>query len=501
MLKTLVITGWKVDFICAAALIYQKIPNTEIMAASRKSLPYTLRGLAKKNAGYDTIYILGVPLTDNPKELLSACRLLHNKKTAIIWLSTYPVPHKIPEGVEKYLTIPQSDKKTLLCRFTADYFKISRKISQYMNIERVARFSGEGIGNDASKERCHLIEAGMSRFRRFQDSNTLIEIIHFLADNTPLGTKEKNILAEYSKYGHRELRGASKSIIRIKKVSEIVGKEGNCSVLITGETGTGKETVANLIHGYSPRNDAPFIAFNCADLSPQLLESRLFGHEKGAFTGAEKSRKGAFELADGGTLFLDEVGELPLNVQAGLLRVLQEQRFFKLGGEKETAVDVRIIAATNRNLPKMIKEGKFREDLFYRLNVVNIHIPPLRDRPEDIQAIADSFMINKKYMKLTEQQLDCLKSYSWPGNIRELRNFLERAIVLRQFDFPALMSEYQNSFSSSTLPDNDILKETIQHKVQSVYEKYHHNKTHAAKALGITVNTLKKYLIQNNTNL
>ena len=302
------------------------------------------------------------------------------------------------------------------------------------------------------------------------------------------------MLEEFKKYGHRELKGKSAAIEYLWGISKRAGAEGKCRVLITGETGTGKETVANLIHGHSPRKVEPFIAFNCADLTPHLLESRLFGHEKGAFTGADKRKQGAFEIANGGTLFLDEVAELPLDAQAGLLRVLQEGRFFRLGGETEIEVDVRVIAATNRNLPNAVKAGDFREDLFYRLNVINIHIPPLRERPEDIEVIAGDIMARHGVKKLSAKQVEDLKAYQWPGNVRELENILESGIVLGIDDFGKIIAEHRKMFSAPDLPQSDLLDDAVRLHVRRILDKNDGNKSRTAKSLGISLNTLKKYL-------
>ncbi|MDZ7263313.1 MAG: sigma-54 dependent transcriptional regulator [candidate division KSB1 bacterium] len=208
------------------------------------------------------------------------------------------------------------------------------------------------------------------------------------------------------------------------------------TVLITGESGTGKELIARAIHQASPRRNAPFVAVNCAALAENLLESELFGHEKGAFTGADRQRKGRFELAEKGTLFIDEVGEMPLTTQVKLLRVLQEQTFERVGGTESIKVDIRIVAATNRNLEEMIQAGRFRDDLYYRLNVVRIHIPPLRQRKSDIPLLIDYFL--KKYASenkkdisgLSREAMDQLMKYDYPGNVRELENIIEQAVVL-----------------------------------------------------------------------
>ena len=207
------------------------------------------------------------------------------------------------------------------------------------------------------------------------------------------------------------------------------------TVLLLGESGTGKELAARAIHEASPRAAGPFIRVNCAALPENLLESELLGHEKGAFTGAHSLKRGRFELADGGTLFLDEIGELPLELQAKLLRVIQERQFERLGGNSTITVDVRLIAATNRSLQQAVEEGRFRADLFYRLNVVPIKLPPLRERQEDIHLLLDHFLAesnrdNGKQVRLSREVLDFLRTYSWPGNVRELQNLVERLVIM-----------------------------------------------------------------------
>jgi len=223
----------------------------------------------------------------------------------------------------------------------------------------------------------------------------------------------------------------------IQDVLEIIGKVActNSTIFISGETGTGKELIAKAIHNYSLRKDKPYIKLNCAAIPENLLESELFGHERGAFTDAKEMRKGRFELADEGTLFLDEVGDLSLTLQAKLLRVLQEQEFERLGGTKTIKVDVRIVAATNRNIKEMVQKGSFREDLFYRLNVIPLHSPPLRDRGDDVILLSRYFLErfcrrHGKERTLMPDAEVMLKAYDWPGNIRELENSMERIVLL-----------------------------------------------------------------------
>jgi transcriptional regulator with PAS, ATPase and Fis domain len=208
------------------------------------------------------------------------------------------------------------------------------------------------------------------------------------------------------------------------------------SILITGESGVGKELVADAIHGLSPRKDKPLIKVHCAALAASLLESELFGHEKGAFTGATARKRGRFELANEGTLFLDEIGEIDQNLQIKLLRVLQEKKFERVGGEETVETDVRIVAATNKDLKAEIEKGNFREDLYFRLNVVNIHVPPLRERKDDIPLLITAFLKEfseengKNIEGINEKARSCLYAYDWPGNIRELRNCMESAVVM-----------------------------------------------------------------------
>jgi Nif-specific regulatory protein len=229
--------------------------------------------------------------------------------------------------------------------------------------------------------------------------------------------------------------GASGALQQVLSIVKKVARS-NSTILIRGETGTGKELIAGAIHHNSARANRAFVKVNCAALQENLLESELFGHEKGAYTSADKQRIGRFEQADGGTLFLDEVGDMSPSTQAKILRVLQEHEFERLGGTRTLRVDVRLIAATNRNLTQMVQEGRFREDLFYRLNVVSVEMPPLRDRKEDITALADFFVkrftneLKKRTDGIQPEALKVLMRHNWPGNIRELENVIERAVLL-----------------------------------------------------------------------
>ena len=229
----------------------------------------------------------------------------------------------------------------------------------------------------------------------------------------------------------------SESMKRIFQLADQVSQQPT-TVLLTGESGTGKEVVARFIHGRSPRRDHAFVAINCSAIPETLLESELFGHEKGSFTGAVQTRRGRFELADGGTLFLDEIAEMGADLQAKLLRVLQNQQFERIGSDRTMSVDVRVIAATNKDLAQSIANGSFREDVYYRLNVFPIHIPPLRERRDDILPLAKSFLkslstrMGKPVHSISPEAMELLRSYDWPGNARELANAIERALIVSQ---------------------------------------------------------------------
>ncbi len=308
----------------------------------------------------------------------------------------------------------------------------------------------------------------------------------------------------------REFFGNSNKIMRLLASVEKLAKSSDTTLLIEGESGTGKEVFAKYIHQNSPRSSGPFIQINCSAIPKELAESELFGHEKGAFTGAlQKTKLGKFELANGGTILLDEIGELSLDLQVKLLRVLQEKKFYRLGGEKEIAVDVRVLAATNRNLEDEIKNGNFRADLFYRLNVARILVPPLRERKEDIPVLALGFLkefagkFNKNIKGIDPEALNLLVSYSWKGNIRELRNVMERAALLIEEDE---LKEKHLSFLVDSSPakiiedDGFVLKIppkgiqidlVLRTLIQKTLSITNGNQVRAAKILGLSRSKLR----------
>jgi DNA-binding NtrC family response regulator len=295
---------------------------------------------------------------------------------------------------------------------------------------------------------------------------------------------------------------------KIKDIMDVVERVSStkATTLIQGESGTGKELVANVIHFNSDVADGPFIKVNCAALNEGVLESELFGHEKGAFTGALQMKKGRFELAHGGTLFLDEIGDLPPSVQVKLLRVLQESEFERVGGSETLKVDVRIITATNRNLSQLVKDGTFREDLYYRLKVVTINVPPLRERKEDIPLIAEhhlsrfSEIHNKPVEGIAPEAMKILKSYHWPGNIRELMNCLESALVM-SIDDRVTVSSLPPFLTTLDEPELDADETESLHDIEKkailqTLNRYGGDKNKAAQTLGISLRTLYNKLDQ-----
>ncbi|MCM5679489.1 sigma-54 dependent transcriptional regulator [Schlegelella sp. S2-27] len=279
-----------------------------------------------------------------------------------------------------------------------------------------------------------------------------------------------------------------RSLLRVAQVTS--------TVLLSGESGTGKELAALALHRHSPRANGPFVPVNCAVMSPELIESELFGHAKGAFTGATKSRDGLFYYAQGGTLFLDEIGELPLTLQATLLRVLDDRRIRPVGSEQQVPVDVRIIAATNRSLAAEVAAGRFRADLYYRLQVVEIALPSLREHKQDIPALVEHFIttlapqLGVEPIEVTSEELDYLQQYHWPGNVRELRNLIERSLILGSLNVSAL---YQGLPPAPPAAGKATDLHTLEKQhILSVLESVQGDKTRAARLLGISRRTLER---------
>lgn len=341
------------------------------------------------------------------------------------------------------------------------------------------------------------------------DNNKIIPLIHRAIEKAALAKRVLYLEKQLDdKHSFENITGQSKAILQVLSLARKVAVT-DTTVLLTGETGTGKEVFALAIHQASHRKNNHFVAINCAAFSKELLESEMFGHKAGAFTGAVKDQKGLFEEADHGTIFLDEIGELALDLQTKLLRVIENREFIKVGENKPTHVDVRIIAATNRDLQKEMEAGNFREDLYYRISVFQIQLPPLRDRVEDIELLAKYFMTrfanksNKKIYHISPSYLHELRQHNWKGNIRELKNVIERSVILTDGDTltsDTLPLEFQQQ-SMAEMPDSTPrtlsafdLASAEKLQIQKVLNYTNGNKTEAARLLNIALTTLYRKL-------
>ncbi len=335
------------------------------------------------------------------------------------------------------------------------------------------------------------------------EDNKLILIVKNAHEKVKMANRishlEKNVL---SKYSFDSITGSSPLIVEAVSIAK-KSSNSEAPILLIGETGTGKEVFAQSIHYESNRRNEPFVAINCSGFAKDLLESEMFGYKAGAFTGAVKNKKGLFEEADRGTLFLDEIGDMDIALQAKLLRVLENNTFIKAGDTKETSVDVRVIAATNKDLKKLIGEGKFRDDLFYRISVIQINLPPLRNRVDDIKVLADNFInifskkLKKNIPEIEQTFYDKLFSYTFPGNTRELKNIIERIILL--CDKPTLTAsdlpfEITTGIESNSLTKSEKLEDIERNHILSVLRSVNNNKNEAADILGIGLTTLYRKL-------
>lgn len=342
------------------------------------------------------------------------------------------------------------------------------------------------------------------------DNNKIIVLLERATEKAALTRRVQSLEKQLNKsYSFDNITGQSKAIREAIDAAQKVAAT-DAAVLLTGETGVGKEIFAQAIHSASPRNKFNFVAVNCSAFSKELLENELFGHKAGAFTGALKDTKGILEEAHRGTVFLDEIGEMPLELQAKLLRVIETGEYFKVGDSKPSHVNVRLVAATNRNLQLEIEKGNFREDLYYRISVFQIFLPPLRDRIEDIEELAHQFLLlfakktNKSGLFFSAQYIAALKRHRWKGNIRELKNIIERSVILadhKMIDTDSLPSEfYQASAAPASTPLAFELAAAEKVHIQKVLEYTRGNKTEAARLLNIALTTLYRKIEEYKLN-
>ena len=496
----LILTGWGyAEYVASAAVALKAFGgNADVLGMSRRRLPEFLSELAAERGApkWKRIHLLGLSLAGDPEALAAALAKLKAKGVAVTWISAIEMPANVVPLLDGLLDVRFYDGSLLDAVGRA--FKV--------DVEQLRQFQREPK-RAAPEVRAYftLIAAAQFYHRNYQDESLYSTCARYLANGVRPAAWDPDVrhaVEHYDRYGNRELLGNSREITMLQERINRVAVHEHARVLILGESGTGKETVAQQIHTKSPRKDMPFVAFNCASVTKDLLEDRFFGHERGAFTNAVERTDGLFRLADGGTLFLDEIGEMSYEVQGLLLRVLEGGRFMRVGGKDELKCDVRLITATNRDLPTLVREGKFREDLYQRLNVVQLRTPSLREHKEDIPIIANAWW--RKYhgnRVLAEEQIAALMDYDYPGNVRELINILDRATALEEGDFDFLMREHKEmnaglsgglELKSGRIPDR--LEDAIRIHVRRVYDKCGQYITRAAEALDVSRNTVKRYL-------
>ena len=495
-MENLILTGygWNEYAVSAAIALKGLDGRADIRGVSKRRLPEMLEGVAKD---VKKIFVLGVALGGDESRLAEALKALKKRGAAVTWISAVE-----PDESQRTDVVPHMasivDAELSLLELVGKVFGID--VAPYV------AYADEG-GRPAAVVRDYqeLFAAAQFVYRYYQDETVYAAAIRMLSAGVRPEAWDDGLrrtVAHYRRYRGRELVGKSMQMRTLQERINRIAQFPDARVLIIGESGTGKETVAQQIHNKSIRAREPLIAFNCASVNPSLLESRFFGYEKGAFTSAERRTEGLFSMANGGTLFLDEIGELPPEAQAVLLRVLEGGRFMRIGGNEEIETDVRLITATNRNLPARVREGRFRADLYQRLNVVQLRIPALREHKSDIRDIADGWWFGRCRRHLSEDQIAALMDYDYPGNVRELINILDRAMILGETDFAALLREHREMNaglvdSVYTAPDvvPDDLDGATRYHVRKVYDKYGQNLSIAAKALNVARGTVRKYLL------
>ncbi|MFB3785330.1 MAG: sigma 54-interacting transcriptional regulator [bacterium] len=512
----LILTTNGTDGACAAAMVLQRFPKAQIVTTSAQRIALTLEEIAGLDPPPGIIHICGVGVYDNIAGVTTVLGAFVKKRIKVLWycgrgyLDEYRtllipvcVPVFIPcssntEAVYQHLKIRDTE-------ITGTLLTLAR---QFVNRD-LKRSETDALWHD-------LIAAGASRYFKYEDKSSYIHVIQKLAGLVPFTEADRRVAVSYRKEGRYAIPlGNSKAMQRMRTQIARLGPVPE-PVLVIGPTGSGKEIAARLLHEASGR-PGPFIPVNCAILSlnTDLAHDRLFGHAAGAYTGAKDAQPGAFAAADDGTLFLDEAGELPLPVQTQLLRVLEERRVTPLGTMKSHDVDVRVIAATNQDLPAMVRAGTFRRDLFHRLNVLFLHVPPLKERLEDLPSIARSEIYELKHkgyaLEITKADWEAIYKYDWPGNIRQFINILRRAAYMKQpvrdilaeeialFHAGTARADEDNasgrrmfcpSHPAEVVTEAEIRKTYIRH----VHRLFGGNISQAAEALGISPNTVRKWV-------
>ena len=478
---------------CAeAAVALGKHPGAELAFASKAALADVLEDRAGAGSGVGLVLLLGVGLSGSPERLRQVLEGLHRRRVEVVWHSAgYGFPDSLPEGA----------RKLVAARIYSGDWTLVEELAKDFGVEAslplaVAR-GDKGVG--AWLERAEAAEWSFANTRGLEPLASLARDLAAGREPGAWDGAARRLVAAYRSFGYRRLVTESPAMRRLRKDIGRVARSGAMRVLVTGESGVGKETVAQQIHVQSERR-GPFLAFNCATVARELIESRLFGHVRGAYTGAAADSPGLFREADGGTLFLDEIAELPPEVQGVLLRVLQEGRVQAVGSARETAVDVRVVAATNRDLAALVREGRFRADLYWRLSAVELSVPPLRERAADLRPLAKELWcaLAPGRKGLSEEDFAALAGWEWPGNVRELSNVLERAALFTDRTIAEVVAEEKKRVGGVKMGEGGVaigsdlpLDAVVRAHVREVWERHGRNLAETARVLGIARNTLK----------
>lgn len=503
-MSNLILTGWgSVDAAMAAAVALKALRgDAEVRRVGKRQLPVELLTLdqGEKNKA---IFVIGVSLDADEDLLANSLSALRQTKTDVVWISMEAMPESLDKRIrpllKKVWVADPNDTSATLVTLTESALKV-----------KAAKILPLAFPSDRSRGKWpdyrSLVSAAILSHRTSQDEFSYAKAIRTVADGlseSAWGSDLKRMATAFRRAGNLELTGEEAQIRKLRGDIKLLGKHPDTRVLIHGESGTGKVNVALLIHSWSSRRNEPFYSFSCASVGVCEVRERLFGIESHPQGVGECMKTGLIEKANGGTLFLDEIGELSPEAQGELLRFIETGTIKRVGGCQEIEVDVRIISATNRNLPMMVREGKFREDLFMRLNVIQLRVPPLRERPGDIEQIANDWRKGRGLSLLDKQQIEDLKAYEYPGNVRELFNLLERAVALEVTDYKWLIDRHREFNAGLFDPSNaakegvilhDALEDAIRRHVNGVYLKFGRNASKAAHALQVSRNTLRKYI-------
>lgn len=503
---------------CAGVLLYHSLKkkSATIEEVNKSNIVCRLKDAIKEK--YKKIFLIGTSIED--RNIVAVAGKLYKNKTEIIRFSAYKdIDDDYKKELDQYIELEFKNDQTEgdnnsfyivkdYISERSDYFDPGNDFfPKIQNIYQLGKFGAiKDLTDKKAKAEAEnslkMLEAASSLVRRFDDMKGFQKIIKKVSKSE----FDKEIIEEYVKYGSRELVGKSKKTKKLKNDIKTIAKNVNCSVMIYGDSGTGKETIAYQIHAQTEnRKEQKFVAFNCADLTPSLIENKLFGYKKGAFTGAIENKDGLFKKANKGTLFLDEIAELSLELQAGLLRVLQERRFYPVGSTEEIEVDIRVIGATNKDIFKLMEEGKFREDLYFRLATVEIKSLSLKDNKEDIGLIASRYAYSAGFIgngiyNLSDEQIESLKNYDWPGNVRQLQNVIDRAKIFGEKNFDKLIKEQKEHFKPKfeKISEEDVErlenKDDILHFFAKRIRKNSNTDKEACDKMGVALNSFKKYL-------